>query len=65
MEVLQNLIDNASKYMGSQQNPVIEVGTRGYDEAGASIFFVRDKLEPAILTFIRCFWLNLWINRFR
>lgn len=43
IEVLQNLIDNAAKYMGSQHDPVIEVGTRGQDESGAFIFFVRDN----------------------
>ena len=29
--------------MGSQPNPVIEVGTRGTDEEGKPIFFVRDN----------------------
>jgi PAS domain S-box-containing protein len=41
-EVLQNLLDNAAKYMGDQANPVIEVGQRG-EEAGHAIFFVRDN----------------------
>jgi PAS domain S-box-containing protein len=42
-EVLQNLIDNAAKYMGDQANPVIEIGTEGRDESGNPIFFVRDN----------------------
>jgi len=42
IEVLQNLIDNASKYMGDQANPLIEIGQQG-DEEGKSVFFVRDN----------------------
>ena len=42
VEMLQNLIDNASKYMGDQAEPVIEIGTRGMEE-GKSIFFVKDN----------------------
>jgi len=41
-EVLQNLIDNASKYMGSQTDPHIEIGQHG-EEDGRPIFFVRDN----------------------
>ncbi len=41
-EVLQNLMDNAAKYMGGQATPTIWVGTQGEDN-GASIFFVRDN----------------------
>jgi PAS domain S-box-containing protein len=41
-EVLQNLIDNAAKYMGDQPNPVIEIGQQG-DENGKPIFFVKDN----------------------
>ena len=47
-EVLQNLLDNAAKYMGDQPHPLIEIGTRG-EEAGQSIFYVRDNgigIEP-------------------
>jgi signal transduction histidine kinase len=39
---LQNLIDNAAKYMGNQKNPRIEIGTAG-EENGKKIFFVRDN----------------------
>lgn len=43
-EVLQNLIDNAAKYMGSQPNPVIEIGLQGYEtESNKPIFYVRDN----------------------
>jgi signal transduction histidine kinase len=42
VEVMQNLLDNAVKYMGNQPNPIIEIGS----ETGANgeiIFFVRDN----------------------
>jgi len=44
MEVLQNLLDNATKYMGDQPQPRIEIGQRnGETERGNPIFFVRDN----------------------
>ncbi|MBN8579714.1 MAG: GAF domain-containing protein [Anaerolineae bacterium] len=44
IEVLQNLIDNAAKYMGNQPNPVIEIGLQGYEpETNKPIFYVRDN----------------------
>lgn len=43
IEVLQNLFDNAAKYMGDQKEPVIEVGYSGYDTSNHPIFFVRDN----------------------
>jgi PAS domain S-box-containing protein len=42
VEVLQNLIDNAAKFMGDQANPRIEIGLRGY-EGNMPIFHVRDN----------------------
>jgi signal transduction histidine kinase len=39
---LQNLIDNAAKYMGDQKSPRIEIGTGG-EEDGKPVFFVRDN----------------------
>jgi signal transduction histidine kinase len=42
VEVLQNLIDNAIKFMGNQPNPCIEIGQQG-EETGEPIFFVRDN----------------------
>ena len=43
MEVWQNLIDNAAKFMGDQPNPSIEIGQAGKAEDGLPIFFVRDN----------------------
>jgi signal transduction histidine kinase len=47
VEVLQNLLDNAAKFMGDQREPRIEVGVRrDHDQP---IFFVRDNgrgIEP-------------------
>jgi len=42
IEVLQNLLDNAVKYIGTQLEPQIEIGQRG-EEHGKHIFFVRDN----------------------
>ena len=42
-EVLQNLLDNAAKYMGSQKNPMIEIGMNGHDDSNNPVFFVRDN----------------------
>lgn len=41
IEVLQNLIDNAAKYMGEQKTPVIEIGWQ--EENNVHTFFVRDN----------------------
>lgn len=43
VEVAQNLIDNAIKFMGDQPRPCIEIGQRGTDPHGKPIFFVRDN----------------------
>jgi PAS domain S-box-containing protein len=42
-EVLQNLIDNAAKFMGGQRNPHIEIGKEGTSQDGSLILFVRDN----------------------
>ena len=42
LELVQNLIDNAAKYMGDQPKPRIEIGSKGF-ENGKPIFFVRDN----------------------
>jgi PAS domain S-box-containing protein len=42
VEVLQNLIDNAVKFMGEQPNPHIEIGQQG-EEDGNPIFYVKDN----------------------
>jgi len=44
IEVLQNLLDNAIKYMGNQPDPYIEIGQRGEDsEHGYPVFFIKDN----------------------
>ena len=47
VEVVQNLIDNACKFMGEQSHPQIEIGARQAD--GEMVFYVRDNgigIEP-------------------
>ena len=41
-EVMQNLLDNAAKFMGDQKEPSIEIGYEGV-EAGKLIIYVRDN----------------------
>ena len=41
-EVLQNLIDNAAKFMGEQSRPEIVIGQQG-KENGLPVFFVKDN----------------------
>ena len=46
-EVVQNLVENALKFMGTQPRPVVEIGMRG--NGAERIFFVRDNgigIEP-------------------
>jgi signal transduction histidine kinase len=42
LEVVQNLVDNAAKFMGDQPNPKIEIGQQG-EENDMLVFFVRDN----------------------
>lgn len=42
LELLQNLIDNAAKYMGKQTDPLIEIGHDGFD-GNHPILYVRDN----------------------
>jgi len=42
VEVLQNIIDNAVKYMGDQPSPLIEIGQDGEKDA-KPVFFIRDN----------------------
>jgi len=47
VEVLQNLVDNAAKFMGDQPEPRIEIGCQERD--GSQVFFVKDNgvgIEP-------------------
>jgi signal transduction histidine kinase len=49
VEVAQNLIDNACKFMGDQPEPQITIGQSGTDRDGKPICFVRDNgigIEP-------------------
>jgi PAS domain S-box-containing protein len=42
LEVVQNLVDNAAKYMGEQSQPRIEIGCHGWED-GKPVFYVRDN----------------------
>lgn len=42
-EVYQNLIENASKFMGNQAEPHIEIGVQSDAESGDTVFFVKDN----------------------
>jgi PAS domain S-box-containing protein len=41
LQVMTNLLDNAVKFMGGQEEPCIEVGV--WEEATTKVFFVRDN----------------------
>jgi signal transduction histidine kinase len=43
VEVVQNLVDNAVKFMGDQLQPLIAIGQLGSDDTGKSILFVQDN----------------------
>ena len=42
IEVMQNLIDNATKYMGGKTAPYIEIGLKGR-ENDRLVFFIKDN----------------------
>ena len=42
LEVVQNLVDNAAKFMGNQSSPRIEIGQRGFLN-DMPVFYVRDN----------------------
>jgi len=42
VEVIQNLLDNAAKYMGSQPDPHVEIGQAGEEDSNP-IFYVKDN----------------------
>lgn len=47
-EILQNLLDNASKFMGDQATPHVDIGQQGHKD-GKAIFYVKDNgigIEP-------------------
>ena len=43
LQVMQNLLENAVKFMGSQTEPCVEIGLRDTLEAGKPVFYVRDN----------------------
>jgi PAS domain S-box-containing protein len=43
IEVVQNLVDNAAKFMGDQPEPRIIIGVLGDEQAEMPIFFVQDN----------------------
>lgn len=44
IQLYQNLLDNAAKFMGNQPNPLIEVGTlMDWEKGNRIVFFVRDN----------------------
>ena len=43
VEVAQNLIGNAIKFMGDIPNPRVDIGTRGQDRDGMVTLFIRDN----------------------
>jgi signal transduction histidine kinase len=48
IEVVQNIVDNAAKFTGSQPEPLIEIGQEGLLD-GKPIFFIKDNgigIEP-------------------
>jgi PAS domain S-box-containing protein len=49
VEVIQNLVSNAIKFMGDQPLPHIAIGLKEYDKDGKPVFFVSDNgvgIEP-------------------
>jgi two-component system, LuxR family, sensor kinase FixL len=49
VQVVQNLLDNAVKFMGNQTDPCIEIGAQGRDNDGKPILYIKDNgmgIEP-------------------
>jgi PAS domain S-box-containing protein len=49
VEVVQNLVDNAAKFMGGQTEACVHIGLWGMDTEDRAVFFVRDNgvgIEP-------------------
>jgi len=42
-QVVQNLLDNAAKFMGDQIDPCIQIGTQRYDKDGKPILYIKDN----------------------
>jgi signal transduction histidine kinase len=43
VEVVQNLVDNAAKFMGAERHPRVEIGSRDGAPEGQALVFVRDN----------------------
>ncbi len=43
VELVQNLLDNAAKFMGEQEEPAVWIGARDGDESGHAVLYVRDN----------------------
>jgi signal transduction histidine kinase len=43
VDLVQNLLDNAAKFMGGQQEPVVGIGARDADAPGHAVLYVRDN----------------------
>jgi len=43
IEAMQNMFDNAAKYMGGQTNPHIEIGRLEKEEEGKPIYYIKDN----------------------
>jgi signal transduction histidine kinase len=43
VEVVQNLVDNAAKFMGRQPKPKVVIGSRAGGPPGQAVLFVRDN----------------------
>lgn len=43
VQAVQNLLDNAAKFMGNQNEPYIEIGCQGLDTDGKPILYIQDN----------------------
>jgi len=43
VDLVQNLLDNAAKFMGGQEEPAVWIGAREGDEPGHAVLYVRDN----------------------
>lgn len=64
-QVVQNLLDNAAKFMGDQSDPHVEVGVQGSDTEEKPIFYVKDNgigIEPRQLENVLGLFQKLDVN---
>ena len=50
VQVVQNILDNAAKFMGDQPDPCIEIGTKSLTEDNKPILYIKDNgigIEPS------------------